>query len=287
VFTGLAMGNKQNIDILLATYNGQKYLREQIDSILSQSNQDWQLVIRDDKSLDDTLSIIKDYLARYPDKIKLIEDNGCHLGAKLNFQCLLEHSTAEYIMFCDQDDVWLPQKIDITLNAMKVAEKNFHNKPIMIHSDLVVVDANLKKVASSLWTYQKVVPSKNDDLNRIILQNVATGCTIMINSKAKDVSLPIPEEAVMHDWWIALKVAQYGKILHIPKQLVLYRQHTGNLVGAKKTIKKNFWEFWGGFLSLKARMINHYKMIKKHNPDAIMWLVVLKKVFRKIAQQFK
>lgn len=281
------MNQKSYIDILLATYNGQKYLSEQIDSILSQSNTDWTLIIRDDKSDDETVEIIKKYQEKYLDKIKIIEDDAGHLGVKLNFQRLLEHSKAEYIMFCDQDDVWLPEKIEMTLNAMKKGEKDFPDKPLMIHSDLVVVDDGLKKIADSLWEYQKVIPEKNDDLNRIILQNVATGCTIMINKKAREVSLPIPEDAVMHDWWIAIKVAQYGKILYVPRQLTLYRQHSGNLVGAKMGPAKSVGGFWKNIITLKTRMINHYKMMKKYNPNATIWLLVLKKVLYKIASIFK
>jgi len=279
------MSRKPSIDILLATYNGQEYLAEQIDSILAQSNQDWQLLIRDDESCDDTLSIIKDYLSRYSSKIKLIEDNDLHLGAKLNFQRLLEHSTAKYIMFCDQDDVWLNQKIEVTLKTMQAAEKNYPNKPIMVHSDSIVVDANLKNIADSKWAYEKIWPRKNDDLNRIMSQNVATGCTIMINKRAKNVSLPIPKDAIMHDWWIAIKVAKHGKIVYIPDKLVLYRQHPGNLVGAKKAPEMNIQGFLEMLPSLKEKILNHYKMVKKHDPHANFYLTLIKKVLHNISQK--
>lgn len=282
------MNDKLSVDILLATCNGEAYLKEQIDSILAQSNQDWQLLIRDDESHDGTVSIIKDYLQKYPSKIKLIEDSDSHLGAKLNFQRLLEHSDAEYIMFCDQDDVWLHRKIERTLKAMRTAEKNYPNKPIMVHSDLIVVDANLKKIADSLWAYQKIQPRKGDDLNRIILQNVATGCTIMINTRAKNVSLPVPKDAIMHDWWIAIKVAEHGKIVYIPDRLVLYRQHPNNLVGAKEAPKTLKWDVrvsLGSLVTLKQRIINHYKMVKVHDHHATLWRVVLKKVLHKIIQK--
>lgn len=281
------MIRKPSIDILLATYNGQVYLAEQIDSILAQSNQDWRLLIRDDESSDGTISIIGDYVSRYASKIKVIKDNDRHLGAKFNFQRLLEHSTAEYIMFCDQDDVWLPQKIEVTLRVMQAAEKDYPEKPIMVHSDLIVVDGNLKKIADSKWAYEKIWPSEHDDLNRIISQNVATGCTIMINKKAKNVSLPVPSDAIMHDWWIAIKVAEHGKIVHIPEKLVLYRQHPDNLVGAKKAPKMNIQGFLGILPSLKKKILNHYRMVKKHTPNAKIWLVVLKKVANKIARQFE
>jgi len=279
------MIHKPRIDILLATYNGQAYLKDQIDSILAQSCQDWQLLIRDDGSIDDTINVIEDYQRQYPDKIKIITDSVNHLGAKLNFGELLKHTQSDYIMFCDQDDVWLPQKIDVTLNAMRMAEKSYPNKPIMVHSDSIVVNANLKKIADSKWAYEKIWPRKDDDLNRIVLQNVATGCTIMINRKAKNVSLPIPKDAIMHDWWIALKVAEHGKIIYTPDKLVLYRQHSNNLVGAKEATKWNIRAFLGRLVSLKQRIMNYYKMVKVHDPHIRLWQVVLKKVLHKIAQK--
>jgi glycosyltransferase involved in cell wall biosynthesis len=271
------------IDILLATYNGRKYLREQIDSILAQSCQDWQLLIRDDGSDDDTLSIIKDYAIKYPVKIKLIEDNSGRLGVKLNFKRLLEHSTAEYLMFCDQDDVWLPQKIEATLNLMEATEEEYPNKPILVHTDLRVVDSQLKTIAKSMWRYQRTSPETGNNLNKVTLQNVATGCTIMINRKAKTISLPIPEEAVMHDWWIVINVAKHGKIVYVPDQLVLYRQHPNNAVGAKKVSKRSYFRKHHLF-SLKKRVLDHYRMVKKYDPNATFWAVVLKKIASKIAQ---
>ena len=280
------MGNKRSIDILLATYNGQAYLREQIDSILAQSNQDWQLLIRDDGSNDNTVSIIKDYVAKYSDKILLIEDSENHLGASLNFSRLLENSTAEYIMFSDQDDVWLPRKVEATLNLMKATEKAYPNKPILVHTDLRVVDSRLKIIAKSLWKYQGIPPEIGNNANRVVLQNCATGCTIMINSKAKEISLPVPKEAIMHDWWLAINAAKHGKIVYIPKQLVLYRQHSNNAVGAKKFPKRKVWGFLKNIIFLKKRVLNHYEMVKKYDPNAKFWLVVSKKVANKIARQF-
>jgi len=280
------INHKQSIDILLATYNGQDYLREQIDSILAQSNQDWRLVIRDDGSVDNTLSIIKDCVARYPDKIVFIEDEGNHLGASLNFQRLLEHSVAEYIMFCDQDDVWLPRKVERTLNLMKATEEKYPNKPVLVHTDLRVVDSRLKTIARSTWRYQGTSPEIGNDADKVVLQNVATGCTIMINQKAKDVSMPIPKEAIMHDWWIVINVAKHGRIVYIPDQLVLYRQHANNAVGAKKLPRMNLRLLLDKF-SLRKRLLNHYKMVKQYDPTATFGSVVVKKVASKIAQMFK
>jgi len=262
------------IDILLATYNGERFLKQQIDSILAQSNQDWQLLIRDDNSSDSTVNIIKDYAGKYPQKVRLIEDKYGRLGTALNFGKLLEHAANDYVMFSDQDDIWLPDKISLTLNTMKDVEKLYPDKPILVHTDLKVVDEDLKTIADSLWSYCKMSPLDNS-LNKIIYRNVATGCATMINRKAVEVSKPIPPEARVHDWWVALNVAKTGKIAHIPLPTVLYRQHTQNIIGAKRS----------GFASISAlirklqewpsRLSADYLMISKVYPKVKRSMLVL------------
>jgi len=113
-----------DIDILLSTYNGEQYLRNQIESIINQTYKNWRLLIRDDGSQDKTIEILEYYLRKHKDKIVLIEDGQKHLGASKSFFRLLGYSDAKYIMFCDQDDVWLPYKIEKTYNKMKELEKN-------------------------------------------------------------------------------------------------------------------------------------------------------------------
>src|SRR4030043_545994 len=190
------------IDILLTTYNGEKYLSQQIDSIIAQPCKDWQLLVRDDLSTDNTVNIIKNHTRRYPDKIRLIEDNK-HLGLVRNFEALLKSAQSEYIMFCDQDDVWLPNKVELTLNAMKEAEQTWPNTPLLVHTDLKVVDETLTPITESFWRLHGISPESDCRLKKIIYRNIVTGCTAMINKKAKEISMPFPPEANIHDWWIA------------------------------------------------------------------------------------
>lgn len=279
------MSHKPNIDILLATYNGQAYLKEQIDSILAQSNQDWRLTIRDDGSSDNSVSIVEKYAAEYPDKIKLIIDSDGNLGASLNFGRLLEQANAGYIMFSDQDDVWLPNKIELILNVMKATEQIYPDKPVLIHTDLKVVDANLNIIADSMWTYQKIFPEIGDDLSKIMAQNVVTGCTMMINRRAKDVSAPVPAEAIMYDWWIAVNVARYGKIVYLSAPSTLYRQHSDNRVGAKEARNISIINFFKKLCRLNKLLLAQYRMIKKANLRAGIWSMMLNKLFIKIAQR--
>jgi glycosyltransferase involved in cell wall biosynthesis len=240
--------DKPTIHILMAVYNGEEFISEQINSILNQKCTDWILTIRDNCSTDNTVKVIENYVMNHPNKIRLIKSN-TNIGACQNFAKLLEESDAPYVMFSDADDVWQPDKIEITLNKMKEMEKYFgYELPLLVHTDLKVVNKNLKTISSSFWKYQKLNPKKGRVLNRLIVGNVVTGCTVMINRKLRDISIPIPAQAIMHDWWIALVAAAFGKIGYINQPTILYRQHGKNDTGAKqwgmKYIFKKFLTFF-------------------------------------------
>jgi glycosyltransferase involved in cell wall biosynthesis len=221
------------VDIILSTYNGKYYLIQQIVSILNQTYKEWQLLIRDDGSTVDTIEIIKKYANEFPKKIYFIQDKKNHLGSCRSYLELIKYATSEYIMFCDQDDIWLPNKIEITLKKMKDMEEIYKNKPILIHTDLKVVDEELNLISDSFWKYQRLNPNVKD-LNKILVQNNVTGCTIMINQKFKELLNVVPSNAIMHDWWINLIASAFGIIGYVKDSTVLYRQHEKNEVGAKE-----------------------------------------------------
>lgn len=221
------------ISILLSTYNSDKYLNEQIDSILTQTYTEWELIIRDDGSTDKTILLIHDYCRRYTN-IRLLESYGRNLGAKNSFFELLESTNARYYMFCDHDDVWLPFKIEMTYEKMKEAEKNHLNKPIIVCTDLIVTDDKLGVIHNSMWEYSRIFPDVlNSSYQYLVVCNFVTGCTMMINQFAKEISFPVSPNATLHDNWIALKVKYSGGII-IPvyTQTMLYRQHDKNVCGA-------------------------------------------------------
>jgi|TARA_R110001583_G_scaffold152131_1_gene303930 glycosyltransferase involved in cell wall biosynthesis len=226
--------SNQVIQILLATYNGSNYIREQLDSLLSQTNKNWLLLIHDDGSTDSTMEIIKVYCNIHPERIFLLEDD-IHFGnSKDNFSHLLAASTAEYVMFCDQDDIWLSDKIEKTFGLMQDLVNDNKELPILVHSDLEVVDESLSSIAPSMFAYQGLSKSING-LLQILVKNSVTGCTMMINRKAIQVSLPMSSSAIMHDWWIAANVIKHhGIVGFVDKPLIQYRQHGSNSVGAKK-----------------------------------------------------
>lgn len=218
------------IVILLATYNGGRFLSSQIDSILAQTYTDWVLHIRDDGSTDNTLSVIREYTQRYPSKIIFHQDDR-HLGVCHSFLELLRLAKGNYYMFCDQDDVWLPQKVEKTFAAIKSAEGD-GKMPVLVHTDLKVVDQNLDVISPSFFNFQKLI---QDDitLSGLLVQNYVTGCTIMINRALKEKCGAIPQSCIMHDWWLALAAVAFGRLVCVNEPTMLYRQHSGNQVGAK------------------------------------------------------
>jgi glycosyltransferase involved in cell wall biosynthesis len=231
----LGYEKNRNVDILLSTYNGEEFLTQQIDSIISQTCQNWTLFIRDDGSKDGTVPIINRYMQKYPAKIKLVEADISSLGINESILRLLKFAKSDYIMFCDQDDVWLPNKIEITFEKIEDMESQFGKKmPILVHSDLKVCDKNLNTIMESFWRYQYLNPDKGVAFNRLLVQNVVTGLSIMINKNLKQLIHSIPKNTISYDWWIALVAAAFGKIDYISSPTAFYRQHENNTIGAKK-----------------------------------------------------
>lgn len=221
------------IDVLISTYNGKNYLIEQLDSLLNQTVEDFRVLIRDDGSQDNTIKIIKEYAIKYYNKICLVEDGFGNLGSSSSFMKLLEYSDSDYIMFCDQDDVWLPNKIELTMNKMREMEKLTVNEPCLVFSDLKVVDSKLKTISNSFWLHQKIDPKTSYNWKNIAVQNIITGCTIMINKHSKKYCLPFDLSFLLHDQWLGITIAKSGKIDFIYDKTILYRQHNNNVAGAQ------------------------------------------------------
>lgn len=230
------MGKDDNhrIDILLAAYEGEKYLAAQLDSILAQTYKNIRIIIRDDASKDTTPNIIKIYQERYPDKILCVEGRE-RIGVKANFSKLMDQSSSPYVMFSDQDDIWMPEKIEKSLKLMLAMESKYAKiQPLLIHTDLSVVNEKLKILHDSFWKYTNLKPIQEETLTRLLCQNVVTGCTMMANRLLIELAKPMPAEAFMHDWWIALAAATFGEIGVIDEPTIYYRQHGKNALGAQK-----------------------------------------------------
>lgn len=217
------------VQILLATYNGELYLREQIGSLLKQTEKQIEILIRDDGSTDGTLQIIQEMCQKYPEQIKWIQDEKKCGSALRNFYALLSYADADYVMFCDQDDVWFENKVATTLEAMKQEEEK-SGQPLLIYSDYIPTDADLNPIVIQKKSNQ--IDHAKLDVNHLLVQNYVTGCTMMMNRALYENVLEYREEMLMHDWWIAIYAATFGRIMHLQEPLMYYRQHGGNCVGA-------------------------------------------------------
>lgn len=218
---------KAEIAILMSTYNGQKYIEKQIQSILNQTNHDWHLYIRDDGSSDRTREIIHHYAEKYS-RISFINENKVqNIGVVKSFMCLLQSVEAKFYMFSDQDDFWLPNKVQHTLN--KMLQCHYQSLPVCVHTNLKVVDNSLKKEVSA---FPKLVWSS---FQRLLFWNCVTGCTMMVNQKLKDrvnFKKVNYQYVYMHDWWLALIAAEFGELVFLDEETMLYRQHGDNVEGS-------------------------------------------------------
>lgn len=230
------------ISVLMATYNGEKYIQEQLESLLRQTFQNFKIYIQDDCSQDKTLQIIQDYNIKYPDKI-FYSTNEKNTGSpKHNFFNMLLCHKDDYVMLCDQDDVWNPDKIEITFQEMKRMEKLHGSEtPILVHTDLTVVDSNLNIINPS---YKKMLDAdySRTQLNHLLSQDTLTGCTAMLNRSLCNLIKEEPKYCVMHDWWITLVASCFGLISSLDIQTIQYRQHNNNSIGVAdvKSLKYQF-----------------------------------------------
>ncbi len=224
------MIENKKIDILMATYNGEKYLVEQLDSIINQTYHNWNLLIRDDNSTDKTLEIIQNYHKK-DKRIKILKDNKGNLGIVRNFEELLKSSESEFIMFSDQDDIWVENKLDMYL---KMIEK-IKNKGFMIHSDAILFDKNKSNILKDTFISKKAI---NRGLENVFFNYFVQGATILISKEIKNFILPFPKEVYLHDRYIHLISELFFERIFVNKALIYYRQHGDNQIGAKNTIRE-------------------------------------------------
>lgn len=219
------------VDILLACYNGEKYLAQMIESIIKQTHIDWRLIIQDDCSSDKTAEIAAEFARNYPQKIFFFQRETPSCSSQNNFLSMLKFAKNEYIMFADQDDFWLENKVELTLAEMKRLEKNYGSTmPLLVHTDLIVADEDLQPLHQSFFSYQGLDKHANS-LNKLLSQNNVTGCTMMLNRQLL-LLVEKSEAILMHDWWFALIAAGMGKIGFVDTPTILYRQHGNNQLGA-------------------------------------------------------
>jgi glycosyltransferase involved in cell wall biosynthesis len=224
------MENQPLISVVVATYNGAKYLAAQLDSIFNQTYSNLEVIVCDDLSTDDTTQILREYEVKHGLRYFV---NEARQGVVKNFERAISKAKGGYIALSDQDDVWLPQKLERSLQRLQQLEATGSaGEPALVFSDLTVVDENLRQLSPSYWHYMQLNPD-NTKLNRILVENVVTGCTAFMNRATVNLALPIPRAAIMHDVWFLLVASSFGQVAYLPEPTVLYRQHSQNVVGAR------------------------------------------------------
>ena len=249
----------EKIDILLATYNGEKFVKEQIESILNQTFENFNLIISDDASTDNTLNILEEY-EKKDTRIKVFKKEK-NEGLIANFEFLLKNVTSDYFMFSDQDDIWKKDKIEKSINKLK--EENSG----LVYTDLEIVDENLNVIYPSYWKYKKIYNKiiKYNNFEALYLNNFVTGCTILAKSKYIKNILPLPRNSkfVLHDYWTALIISAKDKISYVEEPTIQYRQHKDNRVGSsrKSDQLENFEDLRNLFIKVK---IEHFEVFKEN-----------------------
>ena len=278
------MNQDKIIEILMATYNGEKYISEQIDSIINQTCKNWKLLIRDDGSQDKTLEILEEYEKR-DERINILRDIKGNLGFVKNFEELLKNSSEEFIMFSDQDDYWIENKLENYINELGTLSEKEQKMPLLIHSNSFVCDENLN-VKKKEFINSKIAAHYKK--NSYFFSYSVQGSTALINKELMDIGLPFLKNVTLHDRYFHLLAEFFGKRIFISKSLIKYRQHGGNEIGAKgsiikKILKKRYFEQSDRELILeikekykekiekeKIKLINKYLEVTDRNQNRMM-----------------
>lgn len=227
--------------VVMACYNGARFLDEQLASLFAQQSVQVELLVRDDGSNDGTREKLAHWQQKRPGQIHIIDDDAGNLGAAGSFSMLLtlalqmwqgnDHISA--VALADQDDIWFSHKLS---ESLKLLGQGYQGKdedlPVLVHSDLRVVDQEMQEMAPSLMQYQGLDASKTQFASQL-LSNTVTGCTAVCNKALLQLALPIPAQAMMHDWWLSLVASAFGEIRYIDRPLMDYRQHGHNTLGAR------------------------------------------------------
>ncbi|GEA52355.1 hypothetical protein VIN01S_31590 [Vibrio inusitatus NBRC 102082] len=230
------ISNSSTIEIVMAIYKPNHYIIEQLNSIINQtyySRISRIIIVNDSPTIDDTIyqKIISFEKVDY-----FVNESGFH-GAKNNFSHGLSLTKSEYVMLCDQDDVWLPRKIEATLNEALLKDEG---RPLLVCTDVRIVDDKLNLLQDSMFALRSYPFDKLGVYRgKPLYRNISPGCTMLVNRALLDISLPIPAAALMHDWWLVSLASLKGNISILNVPTMLYRQHSNNAIGAGNLGERN------------------------------------------------
>lgn len=218
--------DRAKIQILVSTYNGERFLRKQLDSLVSQTCKNFEILIRDDGSRDGTIDILREYEKKY-ENIRVFE--GRNTGVTKSFFELLKLSNADYIAFCDQDDIWLPNKVEHAVSLIQQHENNGKTS-VLYMSNKILIDAEGNIIKDNLHIKYK------PGFSNALVENICTGCTSVLNKELVDsIKEHIPNNAVIHDWWCYLVGTYLGTVIFDDDAYIQYRQHGNNVLGQSAT----------------------------------------------------
>ncbi len=231
--TGDQTPQRPCVDILLATYNGGRWITAQLDSLQAQTYTNYRVIVLDDASTDGVCEQIAAHSLTRSGRLVLHRQTN-NRGAWQTFSALMQMSTAPYVFFCDQDDLWLPDKIDYCVRyAEQLLAVLGEDVPLLVHTDLRLIDCDGRVLQPSLWNYQRLDPKASTRLADTLIQNQITGCAMMANRALLAAVGTLPDGIVMHDWYLGLCAAAFGHVLALAEPTVHYRQHGHNELGAQ------------------------------------------------------
>lgn len=204
-----------SISVAMAVYNGEKYIQEQLDSIISQLKENDEIVVSDDDSSDNTVKILESY---NDSRIKIYKNK--HLGFKKNFEFCISKCTGKYIFLSDQDDIWMENKVETVLKTFE------DTKSSCVTHDAIIVESDGESVIEPSFLKTKFYPKPGIISN--IVQSKYYGCLMAFDSDILKYALPIPETIVSHDYWIGIMCDKHSKSVFIKDKLIKYRRHSNN-----------------------------------------------------------
>lgn len=270
---------QKKVQILMSAYNGKEYIETQLESILAQTWQNLEILVRDDGSTDGTREFLSEYASAHP-RVKFYPEE--NIGLVQSFFRLMERSDADYIGFSDQDDFWMPEKV---ARAVEKVEKC--SGPALYCGNQILVDSDLKELPGN-----DELPERRPGFGNAVVESMCTGCTALMNRKLRDIVIEkgIPAHAIWHDWWCYLVASYLGTMIFDRNAYILYRQHGGNQLGSSRSemrMIKNKFDFWKKTRGQLGAQLRDFQERYRGNADKDALVDLLLSSQRNIGARFK